>query len=650
MKKRQPSILIGLGLFTLIFVVYLIFLCPSIHPRDNPDILTGAITLGIPHSPGYPLFTILGYLFSKIPLGTLPWRVNLMSALFSALSIMVLYFLTLKLTKKIWPSLIGAGILAFSYYFFLQSLFADVLSLNNLLVGLELLTLLCWYEKRQPIRLRSGLSRVQIEGQSTHSTSLRVVPSVNRGTKYLYLFAFLFGLAFSNHQISFILLPAFIYLIYATDKKIFLNWKLLFKLLGFFLLGLLPYIYLPIRAAQNPAYMWGNPDTFSGFLYMISRKEYTGDNFQFISYFAWRIWDWFKLISGKEFLLVGLGLGILGLADFFKRDKKIAIFILLLIILAGPVFAFFSDTPSQWIEAIGMERFFIFSYFIFALAIALGINYILEKYPKINYVLIFIPLGFFLLNFRQVNLRQYFYAADLGQNILKSLPQNAVLFAGSDVPLFELQYLQKVESLRTDVVILPGADPKLVGLSASTTKRLVKKFPDYNLPIEELAKKYPVYTTNNIDIFWGGQTNSFIPEGLVYRYSSDPKWRENFDGLNALKNLKDSQARGEYKIAQIPEQYTREIVYYYVNGWTSLGEAYQKRKMPADAAFCYEKALEMDPDYLVALNNYAGTFLERGQYQEAADRFKAILKKYPGQPSAQNGLMIAQQKLTQSNQ
>jgi len=645
MQKRQLSIFVGFGLLVLVLTVYLIFLCPSIHPRDNPDILTAAITLGIPHSPGYPLFTVLGHLFSKIPLGTLPWRVNLMSALFSALSVMVLYFLILKLTKKpaspaggIWPSLIGASILAFSYYYFLQSLYADILSLNNLLVVLELLAILDWRDTKQ----------------STHSTeclkALRVVPSANRGTKYLYLFALLFGLAFSNHQLSFILLPAFIYLFWVTDKKLFLDWQLLLKLFGLFILGLLPYIYLPIRAAQNPTYIWGEPNTFWGFLSMITRKEYTGDNFQFISSFAWRIWDWFKFISWPEFLLVGLGLGILGIVSFWKKDKQLAIFILLLIVLSGPVFAFFSDTPSQWIEAISMERFFIFSYFIFALAIGLGINLIFEKYQKIGYLLIFIPLGFFLLNFRQVNLRQYYYAYDLGQNILKSLPQNTVLFAGSDVPLFELWYLQKVENLRPDIIVLPGADPKLVGLPASTTKRLIKEFPDYNLPIEELAKKYPVYTTNNIDIFWGPQVRNFVPEGIVYRYSPDLDWFKNFDGLTALKNLKDYQIRNEYQIKNIPEKFTEEILYYYINGWTSLGQAYQKRKLPADAAFCYEKALAMDPDYLVALNNYAGTFLERGQWQEAADRFKAILKKYPGQQSAQNGLMMAQQKLTESGQ
>lgn len=616
MLKKQLPLLIGLGLFVLVFITYIVFLCPSLHPRDNPDLLTATITLGIPHSPGYPLFTILGNLFSKIPLGTLPWRINLMSALFSALSIMVLYFLILKLTKKIWPAVIGSLLIAFSYFYFLQSLYADVLSLNNLLVALELLAILSWRETKKP--------------------------------KYLYFFAFLFGLAFSNHQLSFILLPAFLYLLWVTDKKIFLNWKLALKLFGLFVLGLLPYIYLPIRAGQNPSYIWGEPNTLLGFLYMITRKEYTADSFQNISFFAWRLWDWFKLISWKEFLVVGLGFGIIGFVNFWKKNKQLAIFILLLVIFAGPVFAIFSDTSSEWVEAIGMERFFIFSYFLFALAIGLGINWFFEKYPRIAALLIILPIGFFLINFRQVNLRHYYYAEDLGRNILKSLPENTVLFAGSDVPLFELWYLQKVENLRPDVKILPGADPKLVGLPDSTKRRITKEFPDYNLPLEELAKKYPVYTVANVDIFWGPQTNNFVPEGLVYRYSSNLDWSKNFDGLTALKNLKSYQTRGEYQIKKLPERYTWEIVYYYVYAWTSLGQAYQKRNLPADAAFCYEKALEIDPEYIIALNNYAWTFLQRGQYQEAITRFKDLLKKNPGLQSAENGLTLAQQKLTES--
>src|SRR5215467_4706692 len=46
---------------------------------DTPELVTAAITLGIPHPPGYPLFTMLGHLFSLLPAGALPFRVHLLA-------------------------------------------------------------------------------------------------------------------------------------------------------------------------------------------------------------------------------------------------------------------------------------------------------------------------------------------------------------------------------------------------------------------------------------------------------------------------------------------------------------------------------------------------------------------------------------------
>ena len=56
---------------------------------DTSELITAAITLGVVHAPGYPLFTVLGHLFSAVPVGPLPFRVNLMSAVFDAAAVLV---------------------------------------------------------------------------------------------------------------------------------------------------------------------------------------------------------------------------------------------------------------------------------------------------------------------------------------------------------------------------------------------------------------------------------------------------------------------------------------------------------------------------------------------------------------------------------
>jgi tetratricopeptide (TPR) repeat protein len=613
MKNKNFPVIIGLFFFLFVFIVYLTALSPTIYSRDNPEIITAAATLGIAHSPGYPLFTILGYCFTKIiPFGTIPFKVNLMSALFSAGAVFLVYLIILRITKNLLAGLFGAAVLAFSYNYFLQSLSADVLSLNNFLVALSILILLFWRETKR--------------------------------IKYLYLFAFIYGLAFSHHQISFLLFPAFLYFVWVTDKKILISWEFP-KLIGFFALGLLPYIYLPIRALQHPVYMWGEPQTLKGFLEMISRREYTGYDFSYIGYFYFRIWDYITSLSWKQFTILGFGLGSFGLYGFKKKDNVLFVFLLLLVLLSGVGFAFFANVTPNWTEIAYARRFYIFSFMIFSIGIGLSGLWLIERFKKLSFLILFFPLILLILHYPQVNQRNYYYGYDLGKNILKSLPPNSVLFAGSDVPFFELLYFQVVEKERPDVRILPGADKELIELPKWRTERILKEWPDWQLSIDELALKYPVYTTTNTEEFWGIRAGNFIPEGLVYRYSLDKNWVNNFDPQKAEENLKNYTYRGQYNTEKIRDDFTKEIVYFYSNAWTNLGMALHKKKMYEQAASKYQKALEIVPDNLIAWTNYAGTLLDRQMYKEAKEEYRKILKKYPNSETAKNGLRIAEQKL-----
>ncbi|MBK9051387.1 MAG: DUF2723 domain-containing protein [Chloroflexi bacterium] len=71
--------------FLLALGVYLLTLAPDLtwayFGVDGGELIAAATTLGVPHPPGYPTYTLLGHLISLIPLGTLPFRFNLLSAL-----------------------------------------------------------------------------------------------------------------------------------------------------------------------------------------------------------------------------------------------------------------------------------------------------------------------------------------------------------------------------------------------------------------------------------------------------------------------------------------------------------------------------------------------------------------------------------------
>ncbi|MCE7857795.1 MAG: DUF2723 domain-containing protein [Ignavibacteria bacterium CHB3] len=51
-----------------VFIIYLFTLAPSVVQIDSGELAAVQATLGIAHPTGYPLFTMIGYLFSLIPL------------------------------------------------------------------------------------------------------------------------------------------------------------------------------------------------------------------------------------------------------------------------------------------------------------------------------------------------------------------------------------------------------------------------------------------------------------------------------------------------------------------------------------------------------------------------------------------------------
>ncbi|MHB8337799.1 MAG: protein O-mannosyl-transferase family [Ignavibacteriaceae bacterium] len=87
--KKYFAVLTGL----FVFLVYLTTLAPSVVEIDAGELATVQATLGIAHPTGYPLFTMLGYLFSLIPFGfSKIYQLNLLTDVWCSLGIMVFVY------------------------------------------------------------------------------------------------------------------------------------------------------------------------------------------------------------------------------------------------------------------------------------------------------------------------------------------------------------------------------------------------------------------------------------------------------------------------------------------------------------------------------------------------------------------------------
>ncbi|MBE9478733.1 MAG: DUF2723 domain-containing protein, partial [Chloroflexi bacterium] len=122
---------LALALTALALFVYVQTLTPSLSylSPDGNELATIPYLLGLAHSPGYPVYTWLGKLFTLLPFGDIAHRVNLMSATMGALSIGSLYLLiTIILNPRVaspmlrrTAALFSAMLFAFSPTFWSQS-------------------------------------------------------------------------------------------------------------------------------------------------------------------------------------------------------------------------------------------------------------------------------------------------------------------------------------------------------------------------------------------------------------------------------------------------------------------------------------------------------------------------------------------------
>ena len=631
MKRNQA--IIALLLFSISFGVYLKTLCPTVYVGDSGELIAASYILGIPHPPGYPLYCLLGRLFTFLPLGSIAFRINLMSAFFASLTVVLVYLVVLKIQNlgrqadrqtgrqvdsspivSHIPAFAAALIFAFSSTFWSQAVIAEVYTLNAFFAILVIFILYLWSE--------------------------------NRERKYLYCFSLLYGLSLTNHYTMLLFIPGFIFYILSTDKSIWKEKRTILSMFCLFLLGLSPFSYLFLRSLANPAVDWGNPENLTNFLAHITRSQYRElSQLPTLKIFLKQLFYPAKFLVDQLPIYIG-ALSLFGLPVLFKKNRKwfyATLIFFLSLSLGVTYFKVFQDEAGALYFG---PKFYIPSYIFFIIWIGYGLHFLFEKgaqinkNPKINWggrtlykhlsllLILILPLASLTKNYFQNDKSSYYLAYDLGMNILKTLDEKATIFTSGDAPTFVLAYLSIVEKRRPDITIYHrhGAIfENIYGISGRewpssreremirdaverriidnsfrpiyyANRRKMEKIPGYTLKLkgiiyevtregeEEKKRYYPDYRMRGIDdekIFKDYQTKIMLSE-YYYRlgryYSRIGEREEAFAAYTKASSM-------GWEIME----------YHYL-----LSQTYQGEGMIEAAIIEYERALKFEPDSIPA--------------------------------------------------
>ena len=315
--------LLPLAVGVIFAALYAVFAAPGIVTLfdDTLEFQLVLPTAGIAHPTGYPLYTLLGFVWSRLlfPVGEWAWRVNLLSALFAGAAVGVVCALTQRLARKqggrAWASAVAGVCAALAFglgaTWWVQATVAEVYALHLLLVALILWLALC-------------------AGDAPAARQPRLVIAL----------ASLCGLALTHHRTAVLLFPGLaLYLLWSVPA-LRRPGRLWLLCAGALLLPLLLYAYMPLRAAMGVRDLNGSYlATWQGFWDHVLARRYGA----FFSANALSVartpGDWLTLAAAQMGLLVA-ALGLLGfLLGLLRAAARPAWLLIALTLVANLLFA-----------------------------------------------------------------------------------------------------------------------------------------------------------------------------------------------------------------------------------------------------------------------------------------------------------------------
>ncbi len=439
--RSSTDFVVALGAALIAFVVYVVTACPTVHWLDAGELTAAAFHLVPAHAPGEPAYVLFGRLATLIPAGSIAFRANALSSLSGALATGVLALMGLAWLNHTEPDTPGwyrrsLGLIAlagavFGYPIWIQSVRAEVYALHLALAATGIAT--SWMAARGP----KGLDmRWTALSALTWGVDLAVHP-------------LLAGLAF---------LPAAVVAVARTRR-----WQPRVWLVALVsgVVGWSSHAMLPLRAIRHPGFGWGDAGTVDGFLDMVLARSFQHNFSPMTSDLLGHNLGVLGRIALDHVGTAGVLLAVLGfvwLALVKKQGQAILAalvvgFATLSVVTQNKVYA---DNP----DLLGYMALPIAAIWGLAAAgtasiVAACRAWVPRGVAPAALVVSVLPAVFPAMG--PADRSEDYQARMLGLAAFHDLDPGALLVVSGNDTTFVTQYLQDVERMRPDVLVLPRA-------------------------------------------------------------------------------------------------------------------------------------------------------------------------------------------------
>jgi len=446
--------------------------------------------LGIAHPTGYPTYLLLAHFAELVPLGSVAFRANVLSALFVALALATVVLIEVRLGVR--PILAAAAALALGAVgtIWAAATVAEVNPLHLLFAALILHRGLVWAERQRVWDLALG--------------------------------GLLVGLSFGNHLLTIAIAPFVAVFVAWAGRRLFAaRPELLLVPLAFVAIGLSVYLYIPIRAAQNPPLAYNHPTTLDAVLWLVSGHQFRSQ-FDFLTSngpaeLLAALPGLATLAEARATLILPI-LGLIGLVALALRRPAVAA-LLGAMLLAG---------VYVWANYLRLEHYLLVPWLLIGIAAGVALERIAERVPRwaggvaALAVLFAVALGVSTAP-----------VADLSgdrsgdayvSSVMESVPRDAVILSQWDTST-PLWYGQLIAGDRPDVLVLD--DSNIVYDGWGTRERAIAAYvcqrPVFMMRLDEAdldstRAAYVLLPFMDVRVAIGGPTA--IADRTIYRVAA----------------------------------------------------------------------------------------------------------------------------------